>query len=77
MKSQPQWCDVKADLADLPLPLEASARRALAREGLATLASLTRFTESELGALHGIGPNGLKTIKAALRQRGLTLSPSR
>jgi DNA-directed RNA polymerase alpha subunit len=77
MKSQPQWCDVKADLPDLPLQLAAPARRALAREGLTTLAALTRLTETELCALHGIGPNALKTIKAALRQRGLTLSPSR
>lgn len=77
MKSHPQWCEVKADLPDLPLQLAAPARRALAREGITTLAGLTRFTESDLMALHGIGPNALKTIKAALRQRGLGLSPSR
>ena len=77
MKSHPQWCEIDADLPDLPLQLAAPARRALAREGLTTLASLTRFTETELSALHGIGPNALKIIKSALKQRGLALSPSR
>ncbi|MES2626841.1 MAG: DNA-directed RNA polymerase subunit alpha C-terminal domain-containing protein [Pseudomonadota bacterium] len=77
MKSHPQWCDGNADLPDLPLQLAAPARRALAREGITTLASITRFTETELNALHGIGPNALNTIKSALKQKGLTLSPSR
>ena len=77
MKSHPEWCEINADLPDLPLQLAAPARRALAREGLTTLASLTRLTETELSALHGIGPNALKTIKSALKQKGLTLLPSR
>ena len=77
MKSHPEWCEIDADLPDLPLQLAAPARRALARAGLTTLASLTRLTEIELSALHGIGPNALKTIKSALKQKGLTLLPSR
>jgi DNA-directed RNA polymerase alpha subunit len=77
MKSHPEWCEIKPDLPDLPLTLAAPARRALAREGLTTLAALTQLTESELMALHGIGPNAVKTLKSALRQKGLTLSPRR
>jgi DNA-directed RNA polymerase alpha subunit len=74
MKSHPQWCEFRPDVPDLPLQLTAPARRALAREGLTTLAALTRLTESELMALHGIGPNAVKTLKSALKQKGLTLS---
>jgi hypothetical protein len=66
-----------ADLPDWPLQLSAPARRALAREGLTTLAALTQLTKSELMALHGIGPNAVKTLESALRQKGLTLSSRR
>jgi DNA-directed RNA polymerase alpha subunit len=77
MNANKELHDGSGDVPDLPLQLAAPARRALAREGLTTLASLTRFTETELSALHGIGPNALKVIKSALKQRGLTLQPSR
>ncbi len=77
MKSHPEWCKSNADVTDLPLQLAAPARRALVREGLVNLAALTRFTETELSALHGIGPNALKTIKSALKQKGLALSSPR
>ena len=77
MKTQAEWSDGNADLPDLPLQLAAPARRALARAGLPTLASLSGFTETELSALHGIGPQALKVIKSALKQKGLTLSSPR
>jgi DNA-directed RNA polymerase alpha subunit len=66
-----------ADLPDLPLQLSAPAKRALAREGLTTLSALTQMTETELMALHGVGPNAVKTLESALRQKGLTLSSRR
>lgn len=55
---------------DLP-KLAAPARRALAGAGLDTLARLARKTENEVAALHGMGPNALATLRAALKAKGL------
>ena len=55
---------------DLP-KLAAPARRALAGAKLASLAQLARRTEAEVAALHGMGPNALATLKAAMKAKGL------
>ena len=55
---------------DLPR-LSAPAHRALAGAGIANLKQLSKFTEAEIKALHGIGPNGLVQLAAALAARGL------
>lgn len=60
-----------------PLPLEklaAPARRALAAAGITQLSDLTRHTEADVGRLHGIGPNALRTLREALEARGLDFS---
>jgi hypothetical protein len=55
---------------DLP-KLSAPAHRALAGAGIANLKQLSKFTEAEIKALHGIGPNALTQLRAALAARGL------
>jgi hypothetical protein len=56
---------------DLPHNLAAPARRALAGAGYTSLAQLTAVTEQELLRLHGMGPNAVRQLKAALAERGL------
>jgi hypothetical protein len=51
--------------------LAAPARRALTSAGLTTLEKLARCRESDLQALHGMGPNGLRSLRAALAKAGL------
>ena len=55
---------------DLP-KLSAPAHRALAGAGIANLKQLSKFTEAEIKALHGIGPSGIKELHAALAASGL------
>jgi len=50
------------------------AMRALASIGVTRLDQVTRFTEAELLALHGMGPKALKAIKAALPAQGKALA---
>lgn len=56
--------------SDLP-KLAAPAMRALSGAGLASLTKLSRVSEAEVMALHGMGPNAMKTIKAAMNAKGL------
>ena len=58
------------DNEDLP-KLAAPARRALAGAGLANLAQLARQKEADVAALHGMGPNAMATLKAAMKAKGL------
>lgn len=55
---------------DLP-KLSAPARRALAAAGCNRLEDLTRFTEREVKKWHGIGPNALNQLRAAMAAKGL------
>ncbi|HEX6847967.1 MAG TPA: hypothetical protein VF144_13370 [Chitinophagaceae bacterium] len=50
----------------------APARRALEREGINTLLKLSKYTEKEMLALHGIGPSSIPLFKAALKEKGLS-----
>ncbi|GGK95912.1 DNA-directed RNA polymerase subunit alpha C-terminal domain-containing protein [Deinococcus radiotolerans] len=61
-------------MTDLPR-LSAPARRALSRAGITTLAGLSRHTERDLLALHGLGPNALAALRDVLAARGLSLAP--
>ena len=45
-------------------------QRALAAAGIINLRQLAKFTEAEIKALHGIGPNALKGLHAALAAKG-------
>ena len=51
--------------------IAAPARRALASKNISTLLELAKFTESEIAALHGMGPNALSKLKNALTKEGL------
>lgn len=51
--------------------LAAPAARALNGAGLTSLASLSRVREADVAALHGMGPNAMGILKAALKQAGL------
>ncbi|MFG2245772.1 DNA-binding protein [Spirillospora sp. NPDC048823] len=52
--------------------LAAPARRALAGAGYNTLEQLAQTGEGEIAALHGMGPNAMKTLREALQQHGLS-----
>jgi hypothetical protein len=43
----------------------------LAGAGISRLAQLAKMTEAEVKALHGIGPNALGKLRAAMRAEGL------
>lgn len=57
---------------ELPKGLSAPAIRALATIGVVDLRGLTRSTEAEVSALHGMGPKGIRMLKEALEQAGLS-----
>jgi hypothetical protein len=50
--------------------LGAPARRALEGAGLTTLARLSKWTEAEVLALHGMGPSSLPKLRDALKADG-------
>lgn len=62
-------------MKDLPKGLAAPAIRALDSKAIHDLAALSKFSEREIAELHGIGPNALKKLKQALRERGMTFRP--
>lgn len=57
-----------------PLQPDNPARRALGEIGITKLAQLTRYTEKELLALHGVGPKGIRMLREALAGMGLAFS---
>ena len=52
--------------------LAAPARRALEGAGLLTLAKLSKSSEAQLSELHGMGPNAISKLRAALEKEGLS-----
>ena len=52
--------------------LAAPARRALENAGVTTLHQLSRLRESEVLALHGMGPGSLPKLRDALASEGLS-----
>ena len=69
----------RADTATdaLPAGLSKPALRALHGAGYTSLWQLTKATEAQLLALHGLGPNGMAKIRAALDEAGLTFAKAR
>jgi DNA repair protein RadC len=59
--------------SDLP-KLARPAQRALAGAGIQSLKQLSNFSEQEIQLLHGIGPNALKQLHAALQAKGLSFA---
>ncbi len=57
--------------SDLP-KLASPAQRALAGAGIRRLDQLTKMSETELLQDHGIGPNAIKTLRLALKEKGLS-----
>jgi hypothetical protein len=51
--------------------ISAPARRALASKNISALITLATFKETEIAALHGMGPNALTKLKTALAAAGL------
>jgi hypothetical protein len=56
--------------ADFLATLGGPARRALEAAGLTTLARLSKWSEAEVLALHGMGPSSLPKLRAALKAEG-------
>jgi DNA-directed RNA polymerase alpha subunit len=56
--------------AAFPTGLSGPALRALHAAGIRSVADLTRWTESDLAALHGMGPKGLDALRTALAASG-------
>lgn len=56
--------------AELP-KLAAPAQRALAGQKLTTLASVASHGRSRVAALHGMGPNAMARLDAAMKDHGL------
>lgn len=56
---------------DLPSRLSNPAQRALARAGIDKLSMLAGYSELEILAMHGIGPNAIKLLGQALASAGL------
>jgi len=59
----------------LPAGLAQPAQRALAGAGYSSLEHLANVREQDLAKLHGIGPNAIAILRAALKSRGLSFLP--
>jgi hypothetical protein len=59
---------------DLPKKLAAPAMRALSSIGITHISQVARLTEREIKRLHGIGPDAMVKLKAALKRRRLAFS---
>ena len=57
---------------DLPPGIGKPALHALDDVGICTLDDAAKWQESELAALHGVGPKALGILKAALEAQGLS-----
>ena len=60
----------------LPEGLAQPALRALASAGIARLDQLAKVSEGEIAKLHGMGPSGIKLLRAALAAKGLSFKPA-
>jgi predicted Fe-Mo cluster-binding NifX family protein len=52
--------------------LAAPARRALVGAGYTHLEQLSQVSESDVLALHGMGPNAMTVLRDALKEHGLS-----
>ncbi len=60
--------------SDLLIELAAPAKRALVGGGYLRIEQLAMVSEAEIKHLHGIGPNALKQLRAALHAKGLSFA---
>lgn len=59
---------------DLPEGLAQPALRALHGAGIRTLEDLSKFSQSEVKNLHGIGPNAITKLNSALLAKHMTFA---
>lgn len=64
-------CEKRQDREGFLSVLSAPARRALEHAGINTLVELAQRSESEILALHGMGPSSLPKLRDALATQGL------
>jgi len=53
-----------------PVGMSGPALRALSVAGVRSMDDVTRWTEAELAALHGMGPKGIRILRDALAASG-------
>lgn len=56
--------------ASFPAGMSGPALRALSVAGIRSMDDLTRWTEADLAALHGMGPKGIRVLRDALADTG-------
>jgi hypothetical protein len=61
----------------MPKGLAKPAQRALAGAGLRDLQELSKWTEGQVMALHGMGPRAMEMLKAAMKEKGVTFASGR
>jgi hypothetical protein len=59
---------------ELPAKLGAPAERALAGAGIKNLKQLSKFSETEIKQLHGVGPNAIGKLRQVLVENGLSFA---
>ena len=57
--------------------LAAPARRALENANISTLKALSRYSETEIAALHGMGKTTITRLQALLKEEGLAFKKQR
>lgn len=56
-----------------PRGVSGPSLRALSIAGIRSMTQLSRWKESDLAELHGMGPKGMRILKAALKAEGRRL----
>ena len=64
--------DTHPNRAAFPPGVSGPALRALNVAGVRSMSDLTRWTETDLAALHGMGPKALAVLRSALADSGRT-----
>jgi len=62
--------------SDIP-KISSPANRALGLAGYYKLEQFTQVTEAELLKLHGMGPKGIRILREALQEKGLSFAKKR
>jgi len=62
--------------SDIPV-ISKPANRALGLAGYYKLEQFTQVTEAELLMLHGMGPKGIRILREALQEKGLSFARKR
>ncbi len=66
-----------SDAPTIPLPhVSGPANAALEVAGIRSLSELATHSEREIANLHGMGPKGIRILKAALAEHDLGFAPA-